>query len=99
MRGDYRRLAHERDTRMPKLVKREVRRRRFQYAWISIDGSRIQHECRLANLSHGGAQIIIEHGIILPERFAIALVPDTPHRKSCEVVWRRGQTVGIKFTG
>jgi hypothetical protein len=49
------------------------------------------------NLSHGGARIVIAAAIELPHRFALSLVPNIPDRKLCEVIWRHGKTIGIKF--
>jgi hypothetical protein len=31
------------------------------------------------------------------DRFELALVPTHPKRQPCEVVWRRGNTYGIKL--
>jgi len=76
-------------------LKRETRRRRHQSAWITLHGNQI--ECSLTNLSHGGARIVIAAATELPDRFALSLVPNIPDRKLCEVIWRHGKTIGIKF--
>jgi hypothetical protein len=82
----------------PKIkFKREIRRRRYQSAWITTAPGRMATECCLTNLSQGGAQIIIGAGIDLPSSFTITLVPNTDQQKTCEVVWRRGNTVGLRF--
>jgi hypothetical protein len=75
--------------------KREVRRRRYQSAWITGHGL-TNHECRLNNLSQSGAELVVE--VAVPSRFEIRLVPNTARTKHCEVVWRQGKTIGIKFT-
>jgi hypothetical protein len=31
------------------------------------------------------------------DSFELALVPEHTTRQSCEVVWRRGKTYGVKF--
>jgi hypothetical protein len=31
------------------------------------------------------------------DSFQLALVPEHTTRQSCEVVWRRGKTYGVKF--
>jgi hypothetical protein len=56
-----------------------------------------QIECSLANLSHRGARIEIDTDTEVPNRFALSLVPNIPDRKFCEVIWRHGKTLGIKF--
>ena len=75
--------------------KREVRRRRRQSAWVTLRGHQI--ECRLINLSQGGAQIVVDGDMELPDRFAISLVPNIPDKKFCEVIWRKGNAMGLKF--
>ena len=39
----------------------------------------------------------LDDGITKIECFVLALVPQHPKRQSCEVVWRRGRTYGVKF--
>ena len=82
-------------TRVQLKFKRDNRRRRHQSAWITLRGNRI--ECSLTNLSLGGAQIIVDRDTQLPDRFSLSLVPDVPGKKSCEVIWRRGNAIGLKF--
>ena len=82
----------------PKLkLKRQARRRRYQSAWIVPDGTYDRSECRLTNISRDGAQIVIAAAAEIPKHFALALVPNASQKRSCEVVWRKGQTVGIRF--
>jgi len=85
---------------MPRLrriaVKREVRRRRYQSAWITAYGL-TNYECRLNNLSRSGAELVVEVANVLPSRFEIALVPNSARMRLCEVVWRQRRTIGIKF--
>jgi len=76
--------------------KREVRRRRYQSAWITAPGL-MTLECRLNNLSQSGAELVVEVADGLPSRFEIGLVPKSAKTKLCEVVWRRGRTIGVKF--
>jgi hypothetical protein len=33
----------------------------------------------------------------LPSRFEIKLVPNSGRIELCEVVWRQGKTIGVKF--
>ena len=75
--------------------KREIRRRRHQSAWVALRGNQI--ECRLTNLSSGGAQIVGDGATEFPDRFALSLVPTIPSKKFCEVMWRRGKALGIRF--
>jgi hypothetical protein len=53
------------------------------------------HECRVFDVSQNGAKVVIDAGAEIGTRFGLALVPD--HPRQCEIVWRRGRTLGIKF--
>jgi PilZ domain len=75
--------------------KRDNRRRRHQSAWITLHGAEI--ECSLTNLSQGGAQIVVHRDTELPDRFSLSLVPNVANKRSCEVIWRQGRTMGLKF--
>ena len=78
----------------PKL-KREVRRRRHQWVWVTLGGEATVHECRVFDVSQNGAKIVIDVGAEMGSRFGLALVPN--HPRQCEIVWCRGGTLGIKF--
>ena len=75
--------------------KRDIRRRRHQSAWVTLRGNQI--ECRLTNVSQGGAEIVVDRDTELPDRFALSLVPNVPNKKFCEVIWRQGNAMGLKF--
>jgi PilZ domain len=77
--------------------KREVRRRRHQSAWMMIDGETQNRECLVCDVSRGGAKIIVDIAAEVGSRFGLALVPNHPKHQRCEVMWRRGRTLGIKF--
>ena len=78
-------------------VQREPRRLHKQPAWISVDNGMTKFECFVLDVSPGGAKIITDAAIDVRDRFGLALVPAHPKRQPCEVVWRRGNTYGIKF--
>jgi hypothetical protein len=84
----------DRSLSRPKL-KREVRRLRRQWVWVTLDGEATVHECRVFDVSQNGAKIVIDVEAEIGTRFGLALVPN--HPRQCEVVWRRGRTLGIKF--
>lgn len=83
----------------PKLkLKREVRRQRHnQSAWITVEGEKTARECLVSDVSQGGAKIVVDAATRIEGRFGLALVPNHPERQQCEVVWRRGKTLGIRF--
>ena len=47
--------------------------------------------------SGGGAKIATDAALDIRDSFELALVPEHTTRQSCEVVWRRGKTYGVKF--
>ncbi len=55
-------------------------------------------DCRIVDLSHGGAgiQLLADH-FDLPTSFQMVLGQDT--RYTCRVCWRQGRRLGVKFLG
>ncbi len=78
----------------PKL-KREARRRRHQWAWVTLEGEATLRDCRVFDVSQNGAKVVIDMAAEIGTRFGLALTPHSP--RLCEIVWRRGRTLGIKF--
>jgi hypothetical protein len=79
-------------------VQREPRRQAHkQPAWITLEDGMTKRECLVLDVSPGGAKIITDAAFDVRDTFGLALVPTHPKRQPCEVVWRRGNTYGIKF--
>ena len=76
-------------------LKREARRRRHQWAWVTLEGDATVHDCRVFDVSQNGAKVVIDIAAEIGTRIGLALVPHRP--RLCEIVWRRGRTLGIKF--
>lgn len=77
---------------------REPRRQLHkQPAWMTVDDGLTKRECFVLDVSPGGARIVTDVAIDVRDRFGLALVRDRPRHQSCEVVWRRGKTYGVKF--
>jgi hypothetical protein len=76
-------------------LKREARRRRYQWAWVALEGNATVHDCRVLDVSQNGAKVVTDMAAEIGTRIGLALVPHRP--RLCEIVWRRGRTVGIKF--
>jgi hypothetical protein len=80
-----------------KRVQREPRRQlNGRPARMSVDGTD-ELDCSVIDVAPGGIKIVTEAEIDVGDRFAIELVPSHPRRQQCEVVWRRGNTFGVKF--
>ena len=81
-----------------KIKRQQVRRRRHQSAWITLDGKTPSYKCQVADVSQSGAKITLDTAVEVGSLLDIAFVPRAAARR-CEVVWRRGKTLGIRFIG
>jgi hypothetical protein len=77
--------------------KRAVRKSLHQPGWISFEGGFAARPCVVQDMSAGGAKITIEDPNSLPGKLRLALSRDARTGRSCEVVWRRGKSVGVRF--
>jgi hypothetical protein len=75
---------------------REVRRARHVSGWIVLNG-RAEHECQVMDISANGAKVVTPLASEIPARFTLALLKDDRNRRNCEVIWRRGKMLGVKF--
>jgi hypothetical protein len=81
----------------PKTNKRGDRRMiRQQSAWITLNGV-VTTECQIMDLSKRGAKIVPDGSSVVPSRFELAFTLGDQKRQPCEVIWRRGRMLGIKF--
>ena len=77
--------------------KREARKSMHQPGWITLDGGFAARPCVVQDLSASGAKVTIDDPNTLPAKLRMAFSRDARTGRNCEVVWRRGNTVGIKF--
>ena len=77
--------------------KREIRKSVQQPGWITLDGGFAARSCVVQDLSSTGAKVTDDDPNTLPGKLRLAFSRDARTGRSCEVVWRRGKTVGIKF--
>lgn len=77
--------------------KRAARKSLQQPGWITLEGGFAARPCVVRDLSSSGAKLTIEDPNTLPAKLRLAFSRDARTGRPCEVVWRRGQTVGIKF--
>ncbi|CAN7236357.1 PilZ domain-containing protein [Bradyrhizobium sp. LjRoot220] len=85
------------DAPKTKVVREPRRQLHKQPAWMTVDDGLTNRECFVLDVSPGGARIVTDVAIDVRDKFGLALVRDRPKHQSCEVVWRRGKTYGIKF--
>lgn len=81
----------------PREQRKTKRTHRRQAAWVVLDGGGAKISCVLWDISEGGARIAAAHGNALPDVFGLFLTKDGKSRRFCQVVWRRGSQLGIRF--
>ena len=77
--------------------KRETRRSLHQPGWVTLDGGFAARQCVVQDLSASGAKITLDDAIALTGKLRLAFSRDARTGRSCEVVWRRGKSLGVKF--
>jgi PilZ domain len=65
-------------------------------AWIVTNG-RAGCECQVMDLSATGAKVVVQISSDVADRFELAFFADAGKRRACEVIWRRGKMLGVKF--
>jgi hypothetical protein len=77
--------------------KRKAARRPMRYtAWIALPDGQLQG-CALSDISQSGAKIDVEKADPLPDRFVLLLSARGTPRRTCRVVWRTPQQMGVEF--
>lgn len=77
--------------------KRKARRRPIRYtAWLVL-GPAIRHSCLLSDISETGARIDFDEPGAVPDRFLLWLNRNGSARRTCRVVWRKKQQIGVTF--
>jgi hypothetical protein len=77
--------------------KRDARKSLHQPGWITLEGGFAARQCVVKDLSATGAKLTIDDPNSLPAKLRLAFSRDARTGRPCEVVWRRGKSVGIKF--
>ena len=63
---------------------------------VGIDGSSLG-PCLVVDLSAAGARLATQASTELPDQFTIVLSRGGQLRRSCSVVWRSENAIGVKF--
>jgi hypothetical protein len=77
--------------------KRDTRKSLSQPGWITLEGGFAARQCVVQDMSTTGAKVTIDDPNTLPAKLRLAFSRDARTGRRCEVVWRRGKSVGIKF--
>ncbi|MEA2836649.1 MAG: hypothetical protein QOD89_1199 [Bradyrhizobium sp.] len=78
-------------------TKREARKSVRQSGWITLDGGFAARPCTVLDLSSAGAKITVDDPQAVTTKVRLAFSRDARTGHTCQVVWRRGKTIGIKF--
>ena len=73
-----------------------TRRKAFKEAQVIHQDLQLFISCTLRNLSKNGALLDLNRPICIPNEFNLRLKVENIVAP-CEVVWRKGQTVGVRF--
>jgi PilZ domain len=87
-------IVDDQRTKVQREPRRELRKRA---TWMTVDDGVTKVECFVLDVSPGGAKVVTDAALDVRDSFELALVPEHTTRQSCEVVWRRGKTYGVKF--
>ena len=79
------------------IKERDPRKSLRQPGWVTFEGGFATRQCIVEDLSASGAKITTEEPVVLPASFRVAFARDARTGRNCDVVWRRNQTVGVKF--
>jgi hypothetical protein len=53
--------------------------------------------CILQNISDGGAMILVDAGVELPQNFVFEIPGNIAVGRRCSLVWRQGRYAGMEF--
>lgn len=81
--------------KQPRSSARKVRR---HSAWITLGGD-IGYECQVVDISADGAKLISDADPRIGSSLTLSASPHATVRRPCEVVWRRGRQLGVRFVG
>jgi hypothetical protein len=77
--------------------RRKARQQMHYRASILLEGDPAPRSCAIADISESGAKVTLDSAEELPDQFILLLTSTGSARRLCEVVWRNGTTVGLKF--
>lgn len=74
------------------------RRRVLKAGVIAYSGRHVTLRCGIRDLSESGARLHVEGSVAAPDTFELLTEIDGMEAP-CQVVWRRGMEIGVKFLG
>ena len=77
--------------------KREARKSLSQPGWVTFEGGFAARQCVVQDMSSTGAKIRVDDPNVMPAQLRLAFARDARTGRACQVVWRRGKSLGVKF--
>ena len=81
-------------------TKRDSERRRLhepiEAVIANVDGS-FHVGCVTIDISESGARLAVREPVQVPDQFILLLSKDAHVQRQCEVVWRDGNMLGVRF--
>jgi hypothetical protein len=74
-----------------------ARKARRHDAWIVFDGDVRKFLCQVADISADGAKLVSDADMAVGSLIKLFTSEYATASRPCEVVWRRGRQVGIRF--
>jgi hypothetical protein len=74
---------------------------RFQFNRVGkfyTENGALPRECLIIDISEEGARIVVPDAAV-PNQFNLLISGDRATREHCEVAWRLGDEVGVRFIG
>jgi len=78
--------------------RRDQRHTINRIAKFQADMGALPRDCMITDISKLGARLFAD-GIEVPDQFHLMISGDNGSRRACEVVWRLGGEIGVKFIG
>lgn len=77
--------------------RRAARRPVRQGAWIFLGAGSAPIPCIMLDVSSAGARLRFDEKIPTPDEFILVMSRDRRVNRRCEVVWRKDNSVGVRF--
>ncbi len=88
---------------LSKAAMADERRRERRYtinriAKYQADAGTLPRDCMITDISKQGARLFAD-GVEVPDQFHLLISGENGTRRECQVVWRLGGEIGVKFIG
>jgi hypothetical protein len=78
--------------------RRERRHAINRIAKYQADAGTLPRDCMITDISKQGARLFAD-GVEVPDQFHLLISGENGTRRECQVVWRLGGEIGVKFVG